>query len=107
MHDGTDDPIWEEPDYEPDPEEKAYELWYEANHTSRSHNWKIRREGSRELLRSKGWGMRGAYAANRLPATKESLPGRGVTVVLTSFLSGSGCGTPLGAQTMKNGEGGS
>jgi hypothetical protein len=75
MHDGTDDPIWEEPEYEPDPEEKAYEKWYEANHTNRFHRWKVRREGFRELLLSKGWHMRGAYAAKSIAGRETILCG--------------------------------
>lgn len=75
MHDGTDDPIWEEPEYEPDPEEKAYEKWYEANHTNRFHRWKVRKEGFRELLLSKGWHMCGAYAAKSIAGRETILTG--------------------------------
>lgn len=75
MHDGTDDPIYEECNCEPDLEEEAYELWYEANHTSRPHGWKIRRKGFRELLLSKGWSRRGAYAEKSIAGHDTILTG--------------------------------
>lgn len=63
--------------YEDDPAQKAYEKWYEENHTYRIHVWKIRREGYRELLLSKGWRMRGAYAIKSIAGQEVIISGRG------------------------------
>lgn len=65
MHDGSDDPIINDEDivYEDEMTDEEWDEWYAATYTSRPHNWKVRREGFRELLLSKGWILRGAYAS--------------------------------------------
>ena len=74
MHDGSDDPTIAETECQPTDEDLEYEKWFEENHTYRPHRWKIRLEGFRGLLASKGYTFKGAYAEGRVA---------GHTVILT------------------------
>lgn len=78
MHDGTGETAI---DYEMEGRDLAWEQamddWEDFHWTHRVHTFKIRREGFRELLLSKDWGMRGAYASKTIAGRECIISGAG------------------------------